>query len=157
MILEGFRTKDIISAVLAATALVVSVLTFALNYRYTRRATVLARKPVLVFEYDGYRGWLLRNVGAGPALNVIVAQKRVGGGWFNPVRVPPLSKDAVFVLTWLGHVNNTGLGSTYSDFEAATYTSTCGDDLSTVQEGAIFGPWNESQIGRHWKQPTYRE
>jgi hypothetical protein len=91
MNLGTLETKDIMSAVLASTALIVSVLTFALNYRHTRRRTALARKPVLVFEYEGTRGWVLRNVGAGPALNVIVAQKRVGGSWFNPARVPPIS------------------------------------------------------------------
>ena len=86
---------------MAATALIVSVLTLALNYRHARRATVLGLKPVLVFEYDGSRGWVLSNVGAGPTLNIIVAQKRVCEAWFNPVRVPPISKDGDFVLVWL--------------------------------------------------------
>src|ERR1041384_6175962 len=98
------ETKDLITATLSSTALLVSVVTFALNYRHTRGSAVLARKPVLIFEYDGELGWVLRNVGAGPALNVIVAQKRVGGDWFNPVRVPPLSKDGRFLLAWLNHV-----------------------------------------------------
>jgi len=104
--------KDTIAIVLSFAALVVSVTTFALNYRYTRRSAVLSRKPVLVFEYYGERGWLLRNVGSGRALNVVVAQKRVGGEWFNPVRIPPLAKDGQFLLAWLGHVNTTGLGAT---------------------------------------------
>lgn len=149
--------KDIISAALSVTALIVSVLAFALNYRHARRASVLARKPVLVFEYDGDRGWALKNVGSGPALNVVVAQKRVNGDWFNPVRIPPLAKDGEFVLAWLGHVNTTGLGTTYTDSENFPYTATCGNDLSRVREGVLFGPWEEAQIGRHWNHPTYRE
>jgi hypothetical protein len=157
MNLGTLEIKDIVSAVLASTALIVSVLTFALNYRHTRRTTVLARKPVLVFEYEGNRGWVLRNVGAGPALNVIVAQKPVGESWFNPVRVPPISKDGEFVLRWLDHVNSTGLGATYTDFEALSYTSTCENDLSAVHSGTLFGPWTESQVGRHWSQPKYEE
>jgi len=154
MILEA---KDIISATLSVTALFVSALAFALNYRHTRRAAVLGRKPVLVFEYDGNRGWVLRNVGSGPALNIVVAQKRVRGEWFNPVRVSPLAKDGRFVLRWLGHVNTTGLGSTYTDSENCAYTSTCGNDLSRVHEGVLFGPWEEAQIGRHWNHPPYHE
>jgi hypothetical protein len=150
-------TKDIISAILAATALIVSLLTFALNYRFTRRSAVLGRKPVLVFEYDGMNGWILRNVGVGPALNILVAQKRVGGEWFNPVRVPPLSKDGQMLLRWLGHVNSTGLGATYSDFEGRAYTSTCGNDLSKVFDGPRFGPWSEDRIGQYWNQPIYVE
>jgi hypothetical protein len=151
------ESKDTITIALAFIALVVSIMTFALNYRHTRRSAVLSRKPVLVFEYDGERGWLLRNVGSGPALNVVVAQKRVGGEWFNPVRIPPLAKDGEFLLAWLGHVNTTGLGATYSDTENAPYTSTCGNDLSRTAEGHGFGPWEESKIGRHWNQPQYAE
>ena len=149
--------KDTVSAVLSSLALIVSILTFTLNYRFARRAATVARKPVLVFEYDGASGWVLKNVGSGPALNTIVAQKQVKGAWFNPVRVPPLAKDGKMVLSWLGHVNTTGLGATYSDFEEVTYTSTCGNDLSQVFQGAHFGPWAEDQIGRHWSQAPYRE
>ena len=154
---QALETKDLVSATLSLSALLVSVVTFALSYRYTRKSAVLARKPVLVFEYDGNVGWLLLNVGAGPALNVIVAQKRVGGEWFNPVRVPPLSKDGKVVLGWLNHVNTTGLGATYVDTEQLPYTSTCGNDLSKVCSGTLFGPWPEQQVGRHWNQPLYEE
>ena len=148
-------TPYLITAVLSSTALLVSVVTFALNYRQSRRSAVLTRKPVLAFEYDGASGWILRNVGAGPALNVVVAQKWVSGEWFNPVRVPPLSKDGNFVLQWLDHVNSTGLGATYTDTEQMPYTSTCGNDLSQTFDGTLFGPWPEPKIGRHWNQPLY--
>ena len=150
-------TNDLITATLSTMALVVSLVAFALNYRHTRHSAVSARKPVLIFEYDGELGWILRNVGAGPALNVTVAQKRVGGEWFNPVRVPPLSKDGKLTLEWLNHVNTTGLGATYTDTEQLPYTSTCGNDLSEVAVGTLFGPWPEAQIGRHWNQPLYVE
>ena len=75
------------------------------------------RKPVLTFVYDDETGWNLRNIGNGPALNVIVAQKDVGGQWFNPVRVSPLTKDRAFVCCWLGNVITIGLGVTYTDFK----------------------------------------
>jgi hypothetical protein len=151
------ETKDIISITLASTALFISLLTFILNYRHTCRNAVLGRKPVLVFLYDGNRGWMLRNIGNGPALNIIVAQKHIGGNWFNPVRIPSLPKDGEFIPIWLGHVNTTGLGATYTDFENKPYTSTCGNDLSQVFVGKLFGPWTETEIGRHWNQPLYYE
>jgi hypothetical protein len=144
------ETKDLVTAVLSSTALLVSVVTFALNYRQSQRSALLARKPVLVFEYEGNIGWTLRNVGAGPALNVVVAQKRGGGEWFKPVRVPPLSKDGKFTLQWLNHVNDTGLGATYTDTEQMSYTSSCGNDLSKTFDGTLFGPWPEPEIERHW-------
>jgi hypothetical protein len=87
------------------------------------------------------------------ALNVLVAQKKVGGEWFKPVRVPPLAKDTEFGLRWLDRVNTTGLGTTYTDYEDRAYSSTCGDDLSRTFRGTRFGPWPEEMIGRHWDQP----
>jgi hypothetical protein len=148
--------KDIVAVALSSTAVTVSLFTFALNYLHARRAVVLGRKPVLVFVYDGRTGWILRNVGSGPALNVIVAQRK-GGEWFNPVRVPPLSREAEFIPQWLGHVNTTGLGTTYTDSEGVSYTSTTGSDLSEVFDGARFGPWREKEIGRYWNHPVYQE
>jgi hypothetical protein len=113
--------------------------------------------PVLVFEYDGETGWKLLNIGSGPALNVIVAQEKKGGEWFNSVRVPPLARDGTFVPTWLGHVNTTGLGATYTDIDGRQYSSTTGNDLTEIHQRHVFGPWNEVEVGKYWNQPPYRE
>lgn len=141
------------SAFFAGVAFFISLLALLFSYESAR----LNRKPVLVFEYDGSRGWILRNVGNGPALNILMAQKVVGGGWFNPVRIPPISKDGEFIPKWLGHVNSTGLGAIYTDSEGAAYTSICGNDLSRIEKGQKFGPWQEDQIGKHWNQSPYKE
>ena len=148
--------KNNLSVVFSITGLLVSLVTFYLNYSATEKNTTVTRKPVLVFEYQDNIGWTLRNVGAGPALNVIVAQSLSNGTWINPVRIPPLSKDGNFVLTWLGHVNSTGLGATYYDIEQLPYSSTCNNDLSKVIIGHSFGPWKEADIGKHWNQPPYK-
>jgi hypothetical protein len=137
--------------VLSAIAILVSIATFGLSFWFNWRSSISAKRPVLVFVYDEGVGWLLRNIGGGPALNVIVAQKQAGGEWFNPVRVPPFAKNAEVVLAWLQHENTTGLGATYTDYEDRAYTSTCGDDLSRTSPGALFGPWPEATIGRHWR------
>ena len=145
------------SDVLSAIAIIVTVGTLVFTFWLHRREEAVGIRPVLTFIYSDKLGWVLRNVGAGPALNVLVAQKKVGGDWFNPVRVPPLSAGAERVLEWLGHVNTTGLGALYIDFKERPYSSRCHSDLSTVHVGHVFGPWPESAIGRHWNQPTYRE
>ncbi len=142
---------------LAAVAILVSVCTFGLSFWFTWRASIAVKRPVLVFVYDGSIGWLVRNIGGGPALNIVVAQRRVGGEWFNPVRVPPFARDSELVLRWLGQVNTTGLGATYTDYEGRPYTSTCGDDLSLTFRGTRFGPWPEQMIGHHWSQTEYKE
>jgi hypothetical protein len=146
------------TTLLSIVALMVSVLSWVFSYRAGQLAEKRSRMPVLVFEYDGSRGWVLRNVGNGPALNVVVAQKRPHGEWFAPVRVPSLPRDGEFALTWLGHVNDTGLGATYSDFVGAEagqgrheYTAMCGNDLSRVLVGRQLPRWGEGEINVHWR------
>src|SRR5688500_15333335 len=104
-------TAENIKALVAVLAVFVSITSLVISIYVSRRSTVVGRRPVLVFDYDGVIGWRVRNIGVGPALNVIIAQKEVGGGWFNPVRIPPLAKDGDFVLSWCLHVNDTGLGA----------------------------------------------
>jgi hypothetical protein len=151
------KVVEIVSVGIALVALIFSIVSFVLSYRLGRDSSVTNVRPVLVFEYSGDVGWILRNVGTGPALNVLVAQKRVGGDWFNPVRVPPLAAAASFVPTWLGHVNTTGLGATYTDVDGRKYSSITGNDLTEIYDREVFGPWEESEIRRHWNQPPYRE
>ena len=138
-----------VSDLMAALALFVSVASFFFAWR----ADVISRRPVLVILYDGDRGWVLRNVGNGPALNIIVAQKKPKGEWFNPVRVPALAREQEFVMTWLGHVNTTGLGATYEDFKGRVYSSTCGNDLSRTYSGNMLEEWPEAESAPHWNQP----
>ncbi|ADG14250.1 hypothetical protein BC1002_0142 [Paraburkholderia atlantica] len=145
--------KDPAALVLSALALAFSVFSLWFNFRSSLHAAMLSRKPVLVFEYDGREGWILRNIGNGPAMNVIVAQRLKTAKWVNPIRVPPLAKDGSLVLQWLGHVNTTGLGATYDDSENTKYTSTCRQDLTRVESGEKFGPWPDGEIGRHWDNP----
>jgi hypothetical protein len=125
-----------------------------LNVVLSQRASVRARKPVLVFVDDPEQGcWVLRNVGNGPALNVLVAERQ-RGHWFNPVRVTPLGKDSSFPLTWLGRVNTSGLGASYSDFEGGRYTSTLGAEIAKAYESDRLPQWEEKEIKRYWELPA---
>jgi hypothetical protein len=139
-----------IKTVVSVVALVVSVMALVISMIATGRTAVAGRRPVLIFDYDSERGWRIRNVGNGPALNVIVAQKK-DGEWFDPTRIPPLAKDAEYVLRWCLHVNDTGLGSTYTDVADMAYTSSCGNDLSTTRLGHHLPRWSEPEIRRDWK------
>lgn len=146
-----------IKTLLSVFAILISVITFVVSFLHTWRTSVAAKRPVLVFVYDQEKGWIVRNIGNGPALNVVIAQRHIDDDWFNPVRVPPFSKDSEFGLNWIGHSNISYLGATYSDFDGRTYTSICGNDLSQAFRGARFGPWKEDRIGRHWNQLSYKE
>jgi hypothetical protein len=135
--------------VLTFAAVVVSLASVAVTLWNYHRTAVAARKPVLTFEY-GSEGWLLRNVGNGPALNVVVARKNPGADWFDPVRVPGFSTEGSMRLHWCAHDNDHGLGASYEDSAGKSYTATCGDDLSRIFEGNRLPAW--TQIDRHWQK-----
>jgi len=81
----------------------VSFLSFSVSlvaYFLSRNTNVSSKRPVLVFVYEHERGWILQNIGNGPALNIVVSRKAVKADrqWFNSVRIPPLSSKAEFPL-----------------------------------------------------------
>jgi hypothetical protein len=140
-----------VATVIAIVSLTIAATSFVVNYWVGHRAAIRARKPVLVFVDDPKRGsWVLQNVGNGPALNVLVAQREFDY-WINPVLTPPLAKDAVFALEWLGRVNTTGLGATYSDFEDRRYTSTLGGERSRAYEHNRLPDWKDGEVRRYWE------
>jgi len=116
---------------------------------------IVGVKPALVFVFEHESGWQIQNIGAGPALNIVVAKKEGGidsatGNWILPVRVPPLKKDGTFSLHWDPHNNTHGFGATYEDMWSRSYTTTCGRDLNVIRRGLRLRTWNNSEITAEW-------
>jgi len=137
----------------SAVALVVSIGSFGLSYNLSRQSAITSVRPVLVFQFDVNNGWSVRNVGNGPALDVLVAMKTDDrADWTQPMRIPPLSKDGEFGLQkWGIYTDARTLGATYRDVQQRTYSTTCTDDLSTIHERNALRTWSDSEIRRHWK------
>ena len=151
----------LISVASVAIAFASLVVNFVLNHR----AAVRARKPVLVFV-DESRTWVLRNVGNGPALNVLVAQRDANKKtWFNPVLVPQFAKDTSITLKWIDVASDPGLGASYEDFEGRRYTATLGGEIARAYDDDKLPKWNVAETGwdaevrRYWELPDrpYRE
>lgn len=139
---------------IAILALVVSFFSFLFAFWKGRYDQITSIKPALVFVYDA-GGWVIQNVGAGPALNIIVAKKELGkegrpDRWIEPVRIPPMKRDGSFALHWDPHNNTYGLGATYEDMWSRPYTTTCGRDLNRIRSGLHLGEWKESTIQAEW-------
>lgn len=146
-------------------ALVISLISFVVAFWQRREADITGVKPTLVFVFDNESGWKLQNIGNGPALNVIVAEKPPEGDWFNPVRIPPIAKDGEFTLCWIALGNPNGLGTTYNDIRNRPYTTTSGNDYSRIIEGRELPAvitvdehprFKDSEIGVHWVLPDRR-
>ena len=114
-----------ISDWVALAAIIISLISFALSFLQNLRSERSHIRPMLAVVYDGETGWRLRNIGNGPALNIVVAQRRRDEEWIRPVRIPPLQAGTDFHLKWLGHDNVDEIGTAYEDFQGREYSSTC--------------------------------
>jgi hypothetical protein len=121
----------IISACIAGTALVIS----SLAYILTRQNAVVARRPVLVFEWTETTGWQIRNPGNGPAMNIRVSVRGKQTRWTSPVIVPAIPSGATFDLAWIGLLNAWMLGAEYEDFGGLAYTTISQHDQNLAEEG----------------------
>lgn len=146
---------------LPLASLLMSAVTFAIAYHASRVAERRARIPVLVFVYDIDRGWLLRNVGNGPALNIVLAyladHVRDPNLWQGKTRVPPLARDQEMVLKWLGRKNVAVLAATYEDFLSSdtshrprTYTVIAEYDLNKVVLQRLLPEWSVDETIPYW-------
>jgi hypothetical protein len=156
---HGFMSEMVLSVI----AIVLSAVTFGLTYRAGQAVDRRSRIPVLVFVYDEQRGWLLRNVGNGPALNITTAIRKTHAQgedeWEAPTRVPPIERDGEFELHWLRHANVAVLAATYQDFLAAdtsrkprVYTVTSAYDLNQVVPRRLLPDWSVAKSVPHWHQ-----
>jgi hypothetical protein len=137
--------------------IVVSIIALAFSVSANQRSWTIALRPTLGFVYDRETGWSVQNLGNGPAFDITVAQFQPGNGWFNPVRIPPLSRDTQFPLGWLEHANDCDIGCTYSDTQGRMYSSRCSNDLSTVAVGRKLPTWPDGDIARHWDPPEWTD
>lgn len=142
-----------ISIAISAVALVVSVIVFYDNRVRQVNAARLGRRPMLVFVWDAIaQQWVLKNIGLGPALDVVAAQ-RISGVWAHALRVPELAvgDGSVIPARWVQWEANPGLGVRYRSVTGEQYSTRTGDDWSQPADG-----WGEfprglwDHIEPHW-------
>jgi hypothetical protein len=151
----GAAGWDLASVVIAGVALAVSVIVFVDNRVREVRAARLARRPALVFTWDGpNRVWLLTNIGSGPALDVVIMQ-HADGRWSHPLRMPEMAVQDSQIVPRLWYEQwhpDPGLGARYRSIGDERYTTRTGDDRSEIREGTGDIPIDPgAQIEPHWQ------
>jgi hypothetical protein len=144
----------------SVTAIVVAIFSLGLTCWLQHRIAKLQRKPALVFVYTK-AGWELRNVGYGPALNVLMArQAPVDTDWIEPVRIPPLSVNSVFGLTWdsARRAANNRWRVRYEAIDGTCYMSECVRDHTEIARDFPdpWPNWPEKAVSRPWELSSYR-
>ncbi len=133
--MESVSTSDVIatiSAVLGMLALAISYLT----YRGSLRA---ASRPVLIFSMVSTFRWELRNVGSGPAINVLVADIRSDGETESTTNCYPVSPGAAIDLHWIQAGNE--LAARYKDIYGVEHNCVCRSNTNDIDERNLRIDW----------------
>jgi hypothetical protein len=130
---------SMIPVLAAITSAIVSVVSAFIAWRAVTRNL----RPVLVFVRDEHRVWFVRNVGNGPALDVLVAQKDLNDQpWHLFLRLPPIPKDGQIPL----RSGPSFLAVIYTDVEDNPYSTICSGFRNRPQKGRVFDEPDERQI-----------
>jgi len=133
------------------TALTLSVIATVTSIYFSQASLRTSVQPTLVFVLSGDSGWSIRNVGSGPALNVVLAvEPDSGAGWQRPTQLYPIPAGERVRLPWVG-LNPDRLGAVYSDAHNRAYTSIVDDDITEIMPGSRLRQWPRSDVRRDWQ------
>jgi YARHG domain len=123
-----------VSDVIAAMALLVAVAAIVLAYYSYRGSLRASARPVLTFSRTPTSWWKVHNVGSGPAINIIVANVRTGGGVERATSCYPLAAQDGYDLPW---IQGGMLTAVYADLFGDSFTTTCDGSTNTVARGNL--------------------
>lgn len=136
--------------ILASMALIISVVGVVVQYLMSWKSAAAAERPILVFEYDIEIGWMVRNCGNGPAVNILLMFKGDRSEWLFPLRIPAVSSGSDFGLSSIGHINVRTLGAWYEDFSGDVYSTASTDDKNVLRSGQRYPTLEEADVKRAW-------
>lgn len=108
--------------------------------------------PSMAFVYENVKGWSVRNVGNGPALNVIIAHQNQGTDtWIAPTRLYPVPKDETVHIRWVG-LKPSKLMAIYTDVQNRSYITITDKGHTVIQRGTPSMSWQENEIKNIWER-----
>jgi hypothetical protein len=162
--------RHVTTDLLAVAAVAISLVSFVVNFWAASAADRRGRMPVLVMERlavdeAGGNHILLKNVGNGPALNIIFGlaeevegagskqlRKRVRERWFSPLHLRPIPPDGDLDIA---HPETSNvLGATYTDALGNKYTLKTSQYGTKVLEGRHLPKvWTMEVVPSMWEEP----
>ena len=138
------------ATIISILAFVFSIASFIISYFAQQSVEIQGIRPILVFEYDQKNGWILNNIGNGPAMNGIIFCSNDGNRWLFPVRIPAIRKEGSVILSWFEHTNINIFGAIYEDFEGRPYSSIADDDLTRTLPAHFIDYPAHNKVIPHW-------
>ncbi len=136
-------TKILFSGV----AIVVSIVAITVSYFSARKSRIIGLQPVLVFCFNSGFGWSVKNIGNGPALNIIFALLNTDDQWVSPEGIPSLAVNGEFVFgSFKTQIKIIGWGCLYSDISERSYSSIQKGNKAKIVTGSLFPAWDCDEI-----------
>lgn len=147
-----------IESISSGLALLISAIAVVLSYLTAQRSRISGVRPLLVYVFQSGSGWFLRNVGNGPAMDVIVARQDANGRWIDPVRMAPLAVGDQSMLTARPRPSGVDIvrrGASYRDIHGRLYCSILTYETYRIdlQVGSPLPPWPEDEVNRDHAPP----
>jgi len=124
-----------VSFYVAAISVLISLLAVILSYHAFRKTLREGVRPVLIFSRRSGTLWQIQNVGNGPAIRLVVADRDTFGEWQSSTKCYPLSAGATTELRWIGH--GAELVAEYHDVNGAPFTTVFRDGINKVSAGRM--------------------
>ena len=111
-------------------------------------------QPVIVFNRSGQRPWKLKNVGNGPALNVLVSGGTKEKVWneTNTILLSAVGSNEEVALEWLTKKDTGALCAIYKDVAEREYTSECVGNRNSVDDGNKYQTLTQKYF--QWQIPN---
>jgi hypothetical protein len=136
-----------IKILFSVVAIVVSIIAITVSYLASRKSLIIGLRPVLVFCFNSGSGWSIKNIGNGPALNIVLALLDADERWISPEGIPSLGVNGEFVFGGFHtQIEIVGWGCLYTDISERSYSSIQKGNKTQIVKGSIFPAWNCDEI-----------
>lgn len=135
-----------LSTAIAFLAVLISLYT----YHRTTRSSV---RPVLIFSMTTDFLWRVENVGAGPAINVVVAHRQGNAPFVDVTNCYPIAAGSSLDLKWIGVVGCPA--AVYTDVFGSAFTTTCSGTTNRVESRNAYKDWKPERD--QWLQLLFAE
>jgi len=136
-----------IKILFSGVAIVVSILAITVSYLASLKSRIIGLQPVLVFCFNSGRGWSVKNIGNGPALNIVLALLDADDQWVSPEGIPSLAVNGEFVFgSFNTQIKIIGWGCLYTDISERSYSSIQKGNKTQIVTGSLFPAWNCDEI-----------
>ncbi len=120
--------------------------------KLSNRILIAESRPIISFEVDRSTrpAWIIKNVGKGTALNVLVAHKQGDDVIERPIRnYNSLEPGKWLRIHWKTRPNI--FIAQYQNVYGNNFTVECGESTNINQEGKIYKDWDSEQKKQLWR------